>query len=371
MAKKECVDHLGNIFKSESARAEHYGLPATTIRNRLDRNWTLEQALTVDNKNTNRKIKDPKKIWEDHKHNKYNSVRELCEAYYHISGITEKVFWGRKRALKWPLEKILMTPVNDVNYAANAKTVTDHLGQKWPSISEMCRHWGVKQQTYRMRIKMGFTVEDALLKPIKKVDMAAQKWIDHKGIEYPSLNAMCKAYNTTRTRFSTRVNDLGWSIEKALTTKDTIINNKEVTYKDLTFPALTDMANYYGIPVHRLQGKVSDDNIVTEEYMQKVFKSVYRNKTINNFQVIGCVNFPYFMIKYKNHKYVWHIDTILNEYHKTFNPIPQSKIKDKHLEIIECVNFPYYRVTYDKIEYIWSYWKIIEYRKNSNFGLSR
>lgn len=372
MAKKQCVDHLGNIFESESARAEYYKKPVSTINNRLSRNWTLEQALTTDNKTNFRKINNtPKKIWKDHEGNEYNSVRELCEAYYDISGITEKVFWGRKRALKWPLEKILLTPVNDVNYAANAQQVTDHLGQTWPSISEMCRHWGVKQQTYRMRIRMGFTVEDALTAPIKKINTAKQQWTDHNGITYPSLNAMCKAHGTTRTRFSTRVNDLGWSVEKALTTKEVIVNRKPIRYGDLTFPSAADAANYYGVPVYRFQGKkLGNYDVIPDEYMEKIMKSTYNGKDVNDIHVIGCIKYPYFMVSVKNNKYVWHIDSILKEYHKTFDPIPKTKIQDKHLRIIECIDFPYYKITYDDAELIWSYWQIIKYRAESNFGLS-
>jgi hypothetical protein len=43
---------------------------------------------------------------------------------------------------------------------------------------------------------------------------------DHKGNEYPSQAAMCKAYGIETWKFCNRINKQGWNLEDALT-KDT------------------------------------------------------------------------------------------------------------------------------------------------------
>ena len=48
------------------------------------------------------------------------------------------------------------------------KKCTDHLGNEFPSIKEMCSHWGIQPETYTRRIKVyHLSVEEALTRPVK------------------------------------------------------------------------------------------------------------------------------------------------------------------------------------------------------------
>ena len=39
-------------------------------------------------------------------------------------------------------------------------SVTDHLGNQFESISQMCKHWGVRHNTFKLRRnKMGWSIE--------------------------------------------------------------------------------------------------------------------------------------------------------------------------------------------------------------------
>ena len=47
-----------------------------------------------------------------------------------------------------------------------SKTVSDHLGNVYPSIQAMCDKYGIKRQLYRKRIMLGWSQEQALSIPI-------------------------------------------------------------------------------------------------------------------------------------------------------------------------------------------------------------
>ena len=44
-----CTDHLGNTFESRKAMAEFYNIPYLLLNRRLEREWSLERALTTPN----------------------------------------------------------------------------------------------------------------------------------------------------------------------------------------------------------------------------------------------------------------------------------------------------------------------------------
>lgn len=45
---------------------------------------------------------------------------------------------------------------------SKARPCTDHTGQSFPSMKDMCEHWGLFYTTYKRRITHGWTQEEAL-----------------------------------------------------------------------------------------------------------------------------------------------------------------------------------------------------------------
>lgn len=43
----------------------------------------------------------------------------------------------------------------------------DHLGNVYPSIYAMCKHWGVRDSTFIHRIQKGMSIKKALTTPVK------------------------------------------------------------------------------------------------------------------------------------------------------------------------------------------------------------
>ena len=359
-------DHLGNEYESFCAMCRAYEKPMSTVQNRLQRNWTLEQALTIDNKSQKAKI-NHKKIWTDHLGNCYNSLPEMCAAY----NINEKIYQSRVRLLKWDLEKTLTTPV--IKTPKNAKTVRDHLGNEFSSVSEMCRFHNIKLTRYKERVKVGWDVEKALTTPAKQInDMTAKTCYDHLGNKFKSQNEMCRYYNIKRHTLKSRL-ELGWTLEQALTGNYVINNITAIDYKNREFPTLKDIANFYALNAYMLQGnkKFKDDN---KTELIRLLKNNYKQSNLGEITIVKCISFPYFKTIIKNHEYIMHLEEILDIYHNSnmFQPLPKTKSKPV-INIKRRIKFPYYVVNIqdNKNDIVMSYWEIIKLNTESNFGLKK
>ena len=356
MATKTYTDHLGQTFESMSAMAKHWNIPSSTLERRLNTmNLTIKQALTY----TTAECKVLSKKCKDHLGNTFVSKKQMCDHY----NIPTQIYFGRI-GIGWTVEQALTTPI--VTQAKNSKSIKDHTGQEFKSISQMCRAWNISRSTFNARTKSGWNIEQALTKPCAKIDIQQKDCYDHLGNHYASQNKMCEHYGITHHTLNTRLNKLGWSLEDALT-KQNIINATEIndTYGH-TFPTLRDMAHYYHIPAYKLQGKS-----YTEEDLRKVLHSGFRKGAqIGPITVQKCVQFPYYVVTENGHEYMLHFNLLLDKYHDIFNPIPDRKIKTD-ITIQKCLGFPNYQITHKNNIETWSYWDIIQYIRDHNFGICK
>ena len=187
--KKEVIDHLGNVYKSCLEMCEHYNIDAKTFNGRIKRGWSVKDALTTKaNENTE------SKYCMDHVGNKFNTIIEMC-SYWGISPTT--YYNGIKRGLK--LEQILTIK------AKHSKCIDcyDHKNNKFNSINEMCRYWGVPISAYRHRIASGMSLKDALTIPASRGIECSSGF----GERFKSIKEMCNAYGSNLTSFYKRVSD--------------------------------------------------------------------------------------------------------------------------------------------------------------------
>lgn len=189
----EREDHLGNRFRDLKCMATAYGIPPTTVKNRLSRGWDLEKALTAPSRVCNRTA------YCDHLGNEYPTRRALTKAY----GINETTLQNRlKRGMS--LEDALTRP--------NLYSVTDHLGNTYPSKKEMLKAYGVPRNTFEARIAEGYSLEAALT---AKPGTLRKPVRDYKGKEYPSIKAMLEAYKVPATTYNFRKRS-GWTEKECL-----------------------------------------------------------------------------------------------------------------------------------------------------------
>lgn len=132
----------------------------------------------------------------------------------------------------------------------SGKTCTDHLGQTFKSESEMCRHWGISQASFTHRIKRKWPLEKALTHP--QLRGRGTPCTDHLGNQYPSASEMFKAYNTNYTVYNYRMKVMGWTQEQALTTP---ISNPDLAgahtctdHLGNIFPSKKAMCDHWHVP---------------------------------------------------------------------------------------------------------------------------
>lgn len=197
-------DHLGNTFIGLKSMCDHYKITTSAYYQRLRAGWTLEETLTTPIGEHTKKGVSCK----DHLGNEFPSIGDMIKHY----GITRTVYGYRKK-LKWTLEDILTTPLKEQD------KIEDHLGNKYESIHEMASKYPCKtSETYRSRRKIGMSVEKALMTPIaKRIYRQSRECQDHLGKNFETLKAMCDHYEIEPNTYKAR-RRRGMSVEEALTT---------------------------------------------------------------------------------------------------------------------------------------------------------
>ena len=171
--KKECLDHLGNKYPSQTAMLKAYNIHSSTFKNRTLMGWDLEKILTYKG-NSNYK-----QGCTDHLGQKYDSELAMCRAY----NIKHTTFQRRINE-GWALKDALTKPV-----ISTTQEVTDPLGRKFKNKSEMCKAWGVRRETLNANLKKGMSLEEALRIPTEDTS------VKYNDKTYKSLAALAKEFN--------------------------------------------------------------------------------------------------------------------------------------------------------------------------------
>lgn len=155
----------GRQFRTLEELCDAYGVCQNTIRYRMNHGKTLEEALNqVKYLRTNlRKQCRPANGVYDHAGNHYDNMPQMLTAY----NVSRGAFYYRrkkKHTLQECLEGYKHTRTRCRTRCIRSE---DHLGNVFESVKEMCEHYGITPTTYCKRIERGYTVEQALTKPVK------------------------------------------------------------------------------------------------------------------------------------------------------------------------------------------------------------
>lgn len=130
-------------------------------------------------------------------------------------------YWGitpwtyaRRINKGWTLEKALTEPLCEMTQRA-AKPCTDHLGNKFDSVTDMCRYHGVAISTFGNRRLKGASLEQALRHGT--VFSNTDKYSDHLGNRFNSLRSMASYWNLSYQVLQNRLNS-GWGLKASLET---------------------------------------------------------------------------------------------------------------------------------------------------------
>lgn len=93
------TDHNGTVYKTQCAMAKAYGIDRAALLARLRRNWSIQEALTTPQRRT---VQNRRHACVDHKGNKFSSQSARAKAY----GLYPAVVANRLR-YGWSLEDAL------------------------------------------------------------------------------------------------------------------------------------------------------------------------------------------------------------------------------------------------------------------------
>ena len=128
-------------------------------------------------------------------------------------------------------------------------------GKKFKTIREAAKYYGVNPGTFVTRLSAGRTLDQAA--GIERYDVVSKNHIKVKidGKEFNNVRLAAKFYglhdHTVRTRIGR-----GWSIEKALKTKE-IDLSKKIKFRGKTFKSIRKLAKFYKVSSGTLAGKIS------------------------------------------------------------------------------------------------------------------
>lgn len=246
----DCVDHLGNKFKSMIEMCKYWGVSMETYNKRKKKELPLEQCLSTEllpNEN--------KQIIIDHLGNEFKTVKEMCKHWK----ISTSAYYDRKlKGLS--LEQCLSTK----HISCSANIVIDHLGNEFKSITEMCKYWNVSYSAYSGRIESNYTQEEALTKDRiitggfrESTVVSLEERTDHLGNVFKSMAEMCKYWNIKTNTYRERLNR-GYTKKESLTLTDEEIalrNRSPYSLEERTdhlgnvFTSINNMCKYWNISV--------------------------------------------------------------------------------------------------------------------------
>lgn len=146
------TDHLGQVFPSFQAMCDHHNLQAQTVKLRLERGMTIEQALAP--------------VTITYKGRVYHSLRHLCE----VHGVNVNTV--RARLKKMPLEQALQNKhfghysskivVKGTVFTVTKETLT-YKGFTYKNIQQLCRSLDIKAGSFKyLIVKKNYTTEQAV-----------------------------------------------------------------------------------------------------------------------------------------------------------------------------------------------------------------
>jgi hypothetical protein len=179
-----------------------------------------------------------------------------------------------------------------------SKSVTDHLGNEFPSISAMCRHYNTNSSSYKYKLDKGLSLEEALTKSSPMAICVT----DHLGNKFPSISAMCKYWNISDNSYKKRMHQ-GWTMKDALT-KTVYTNVPIIDLYGNEFSNIKSICAYYNlsIPTYKARLRNNYSQIECLGIIPCINSVSYNLKIIPNLTIIKNIVNDYYLCNYQNHE---------------------------------------------------------------------
>lgn len=200
----------GVKFESKEEFANFHNMSITRYRRLTKEGYTLD-----DDRNNKIKYKRYNMVTDPFGKNHKTLAKML--KFYDISKSSYFGYMITGRTLKDLLIDKMNGRVQKFRKGSGSYTVVDHLGKTYDGLTDMCRHYGIAASTLRYRLLFGWSLEKALTSSAKDINTESKLVEDHLGNKYTSVSDMCRHYNVNLTTYITRIK-AGCTVEEALTT---------------------------------------------------------------------------------------------------------------------------------------------------------
>jgi hypothetical protein len=230
------TDHEGVIYKTANAMYKKWNITKSIYQSRVKLGWTKEEALTGIRNYSDEEIEKR----TDHEGVVYKTVKAMCNKWNIIDYVYfNRLYYG------WTKEEAL-TGVRKYSDEEIEKR-TDHEGVVYETVKDMCDRWNVLFITYCARLERGWTKEEALTGVRNYSDEELEERTDHKGVVHASQIAMCKKWNIAFSTYKGRIG-MGWTKEEALTIpKNMSLGEKRV----MDVLESRNVMYFYNVSIHK------------------------------------------------------------------------------------------------------------------------
>ena len=201
----------GKRFCSIQHIADHYGVLLYRTRARLQRGWTIEQAIGLEPRNHKNAIYIEVTV----EGRTFPNIKAAADFY----GVNESTARGRLGRLGWTPEEAFGVVEKKV-FSKNYKPITV-AGVTFETNAAAARFYGLTVNAWFMRLHSGCTPEQAAgLEPKPKNKHPLAKETEVFGKTYPSLDEACRCLGKKNNILFATVKarlQRGWSIEDAVT----------------------------------------------------------------------------------------------------------------------------------------------------------
>jgi len=209
--------------------AEAYGCDQDTVRSRVTKcGWTLRQALNIDKRKKTVSIKGVI----------YPSLHAAADDF----GVPSEVVYRRIKRGYSPVDALttIYTPIV-INKKSHIKIKV--AGERYNSIKDAANFYQLSYGRVIARIRAGWTTEEVFGLKSRKEHLVI------KGRKHSSLSEAARYHNISPKIAMQRIS-FGWSIEEALELKCRkvkTLKRKEITIKGKKYPSLSAAAKAHGI----------------------------------------------------------------------------------------------------------------------------
>ena len=200
MGRNAHTDHTGMKFPTLQAMCDHWHINRAAYISRIKYGYTVEKALTTP------LVKHNKRCTTDHLGIKYPSVKAMCDHY----GVPIHIYRKRRYIKKLDMEQALAPLACDKHSKRAHGPCKDHEEHVFKSQADMCRHWNIKPVTYIYRRKKGYSIKDALTlgsiyhQPASYISPDSEPCSDHLGNQFKSVQEMCRHWGVDAKTYSIR-----------------------------------------------------------------------------------------------------------------------------------------------------------------------